>query len=901
MPSLLDLEIKSIDDRYFKEIRPQLYENHATHYQYGSRKGRSLAEHLDSACQLILTVTKIAGIDEKTRTIILVATLIHDLNKFDTNGRNVQKLARNREFLVEQLEKAGVIDLVEREEDYELIRRLIERHSGHSASDGFRFLPEDENIEKYSAMLIAADLFDLGIEESVRIRKVENELTVAFGRVSHIFKVSITQDRGYLTSLLLVACEQVLLKYGLNSLAIFPDGQLFEGVTFPEGDLIPEITQVWQEKINQVFGGNIEQLVKATTSGIKIDNKAINQDLEESLIQVQTLLEKKKASYKAEKINQDIRKHGGKAGAEAITQAQNLGLIPVSNDEEFAISEGLKTIYVSYGKQGVGLTPQESWNKIYEYLDLSAEKREALNPFDSLYGRCLFAVKAVDNMEQIKAMLKDSFLMRQEEKGEIVQVSSEMIDAVRKMLTLLQKQSLKIGKQELEAYINAHPRQRCSLGNTSTQIKELISREMPPETKVQSFSNRLPGGINAEPKRKADSISALAYQLLSVGAEFPKATKQEPIYLHFALPQGASPELLRIWRRFIKNTADTNAEGGTVTVDETKLYRDNILEFKQNKVVGFAFPKRPDFIHCTVTIPVLWGDINSSVALLKSLRLALEIALAIEFGFPFVLSSNLEIETSSNFFARVEGIPSSLQALLGNGEYKRLGHQIKSELNLNQTAEEILTRLRSLGEIVFIISSPQKWNDCLYELACAAKKPLDFYFVILRWILREKEDPNYEYFWRKIRQPLTTLLESLMADKHDQLTNYLKQAAHLAEVAKLRGSSFKRTSLVEPFAEFLKAIRSRKSHLDWDVVFASLTQEYHTRLDRIREYGVGATKYEQIKEYYQILRNMFEDIYQTRPEKILNDKKTLESAYLFFLQEARQELKNAQEKDSKSN
>ena len=338
-------------------------------------------------------------------------------------------------------------------------------------------------------------------------------------------------------------------------------------------------------------------------------------------------------------------------------------------------------------------------------------------------------------------MLKDSFLMRQEEKNETVQTSPEMIDAVRKMLTLPQKQPLKIGKQELQAYINAHPRQRCSLGNTSTQIKDLISREMPPETKVQSFSNRLPGGMNAEPKRKADAISALAYQLFSVGAEFPKSSKQEPMYLHFALPQGASPELLRIWRRFIKKTVDTNGEWGTVTVDETKLYRDNILEFKQNKVVGFAFPKRADFIHCTVTIPVLWGDVNNSLALLKSLRLALEISLAVEFGFPFVLSSTLEIETNNHFFAQVEGIPSSLQPLLGKGEYKRLGHQIKSELNLNQTAEEILKRLRCLGEIAFIISSPKKWNDCLYELACTAKKPLDYYFVILRWILREKEVP----------------------------------------------------------------------------------------------------------------------------------------------------------------
>jgi CRISPR-associated protein Csc3 len=39
---------------------------------------------------------------------------------------------------------------------------------------------------------------------------------------------------------------------------------------------------------------------------------------------------------------------------------------------------------------------------------------------------------------------------------------------------------------------------------------------MPPGTKVQVFSNRLPGGSSAEPKRQADSMAALAYQLYHV-------------------------------------------------------------------------------------------------------------------------------------------------------------------------------------------------------------------------------------------------------------------------------------------------------------------------------------------------------------------------------------------------
>ena len=420
---------------------------------------------------------------------------------------------------------------------------------------------------------------------------------------------------------------------------------------------------------------------------------------------------------------------------------------------------------------------------------------------------------------------------------------------------------------------------------------------MPPETKVQSFSNRLPGGMSAEPKRRADALSALGYQLLTVGANFPKASKQAPLYLHFALPKGSSVELQRIWKQFLQRTAETN-EDGTVTVDELQLYRDNQLVFKANKVVGLALPKRPEFMHSTVTIPVLWGDVNNSLALLKSLRLALEMALALDIGFPFVLSANLEIEPSWDMFGRVEGIPSTLQPLLGSGQYLREGNLLKQERHQQATAETVLERLRCLGQLSVAVASLPKKDDCLYDLARAAARPLDLYHVLLRWLLREQDDPNLEATWTRIKEPLTTLLESLMSEEHDRVSRYLKQAAHIAEVGKLRGSSFRRTAQAEPFSEFIKAIRTRKSHMDWDTVFAALVQQYHNRLDRIREHGVGATKYEQISQYYDVLKELFVEVYNSRPDRLLSDSKTLEAAYLFFLQEARKELKAQTEQQS---
>ncbi|MEO1296025.1 MAG: CRISPR-associated protein Csc3 [Cyanobacteria bacterium J06636_16] len=884
---------QTLDEQYFNEVRPKLYALHGNHAQHGSRAGRSLAEHLDSACQFVLTVSKLAEVPDDKRALILAATAVHDLNKFDTRKRNVKTLARDRAFLKEQLEEAGVADWVKTDEELELVRRLIERHSGHGVSDGIRFLPEDPNIKRWTAMLIGGDLYDLGIAEENRIRKVETELTVALQRDTHLFKVKLSEDRGYLTALLLSACEEVFHDHGLTTLSIDPDGQLFIGERFPEEDLTVAIAQKWQKKIDRVFGSNVEQLVKPSKDGIKVDAQAVQQNPDAAIEQVDALLVKKFSGFKTDKVAKDVQKYGGEAGADALITASALGLIPIANAEEFAVSEGLKAAYLSYRE--AELSPKDAWDRIAEQVDLTPEQRTALEPFNAQYGRCLFTAKAVSRGQvAIAPLLKDSFQLRQTEDTSIPQ---ELVDAVAQLLNFA-KPSTWQGAAELSAYVEANPKLRCSLGPTSPQVGELISAKMPPETKVQSFSNRLPGGMSAEPKRRGDALSALGYQLLTVGANFPKSSKQAPLYLHFALPKGSSIELRRVWKTFLRRTADTN-EDGPVTVDELQLYRDKQIAFRANKVVGLALPKRPEFIHSTVTIPVLWGDANNSVALLKSLRLALEMALALDVGFPFIISANLEVEPIWDVFGRVEGIPSTLQPLLGTGQYLREGDLLEQERQKQITAETVLELLQCLGQLTVAVSSLQKKDDCLHDLARSVARPLGLYYVLLSWLLREQEDPNLEVTWTRIKEPLTTLLESLMSEEHNRVSHYLKQAAEIAELGRLRGSSFRRTAQAEPFSEFIKAIRARKSHMDWDTVFAALVQQYHNRLDRIREHGVGATKYEQISQFYDVLKNLFKDVYNSRPDRILSDSKTLEAAYLFFLQEARKELKAQTEQESK--
>jgi CRISPR-associated protein Csc3 len=89
-----------------------------------------------------------------------------------------------------------------------------------------------------------------------------------------------------------------------------------------------------------------------------------------------------------------------------------------------------------------------------------------------------------------------------------------------------------------------------------------------PWYKSSNVSNRLPGGISAEPKRQADSIAALSYQLMAVGANFPAVKKEPPILFTNSAAKGSCPELLLIWREHLQQLAAINADGGTVTFEK---------------------------------------------------------------------------------------------------------------------------------------------------------------------------------------------------------------------------------------------------------------------------------------------------------------------------------------------
>ena len=452
--------------------------------------------------------------------------------------------------------------------------------------------------------------------------------------------------------------------------------------------------------------------------------------------------------------------------------------------------------------------------------------------FEAQYAVPMMAATGMKNgIEGIKSALMESICLRAKDSSI---VPLDILTALVEQSLLLPQKEQTVSFRELDDYINAKPTQRCSFGGANRVTAKIKAANLPVGMKVQVFSNRLAGGSSAPPERKANSIAYLAYKVMNVGSQLPKKSKAPPYYLSFVMPEGSCPEYRRIWRECIRNLAATNTEEGPVSVDMEKLYADNILDFKSDKGTGFAFPKRSDFVGAVVVIPIMFGDLSSSKSLLKAARLAMELSLSLEIGFPFVLGQSLQIETVDENYGRIEGIPSTLSNLLGSGQYSQ------------KETVEVLDRLRSLGKIAQSITGKKHVEDCIYELARACSEPFSIYQVVLRWVLRQ-QNPNLAETWKHISTPLQSLMDSLMPEDNKQLTEYLKKAASLAANKNLKGRSLNRTSKTKPFSDFLKAVRSQKSHMDLDFLFASLSQTFFNHLDTIWNGHVGETQ----KKIYQ--------------------------------------------------
>jgi hypothetical protein len=128
-----------------------------------------------------------------------------------------------------------------------------------------------------------------------------------------------------------------------------------------------------------------------------------------------------------------------------------------------------------------------------------------------------------------------------------------------------------------------------------------------------------------------------------------------------------------------------------------------------------------------------------------------------------------------------------------------------------------------------------------------------------------------------------------MADEHS-VSARLKVMAQLAAEHALRGSSFKRNSLLDPVSLAFDRLRRKSGPFDLESVQAATSQAIFDRLERLADpqYKPGAAKHEKVTRFVTVFYELLRENYGGNLARFLSDEKALKEAFLFYLNAALQ-------------
>lgn len=115
----------------------------------------------------------------------------------------------------------------------------------------------------------------------------------------------------------------------------------------------------------------------------------------------------------------------------------------------------------------------------------------------------------------------------------------------------------------------------------------------------------------------------------------------------------------------------------------------------------------------------------------------------------------------------------------------------------------------------------------------------------------------------------------------------LQELARFAAANHIWGRSFKRSSLIDPFAQLLEGLERWPSREDRNYLRGMLKTEISTRIERISPFGVSAERRQAIYGYVDLF---FDEVlmreHHNRAENLLDRARLLKGAYLMFLRAA---------------
>lgn len=900
--------------------------------QTGAKAGEPVYVHFLNGVFTAERLRPLLDLSDVECRVLYSAYSVHDLNKVvDTGGRSFNAVA-TKESVRGELEKVGVPAFFPAYLEYlEDITFLVRYHSGHyhtagefliRAVDPYR-LDRDRLQRVLGPLMRALDGLELSTTLAERANK--HDFLAFLNSVTDRQYVFVThrvaEQRGLLTNMVHNRVTTYLEdRYGLVPLLFYPEGVAY----LAERDRVPDLTDEDVSAVGQAVAraaaglsrGSFAKFIRSGNQGIVVNEQCL--ELGVPFGEIFNIV----YNHVAAKVTGkrfDVQTNEGKARAalaKAAGEAKHAGLAPdiisrlarphfyPPSQEGMGAGELLRAYYIFLSDH---LQPQvgDPWSYLYAWLRVSDEAVVFYNLLDPRYQRAYVVAHdlglRIDPLyERILAdgaRLMPGGAEDDGQLGDYAVLADYVAQTVR----------FDFGGQPdvdfraaLRAYVENNHHQCCYCGS-EFPTEKWMAVQVPANVTVQSFSNRLPGGSSAEPKRHACDVCRVQFTLEKL--THPAGKGMKTVYVHLYPYSFYTDVFLKALRAEVREVL---AQDTTVLFPRTDeafhtFLAENRIELvlltrnRQGKPYqnGVVLPQYAEAIGNVLIFPLNCpGDSEAE-------------------QFLFALQNALLVQ---RFFGCKAVLTESAVPVLDKGDFAdlfvdhvRLGFEgLVSRTDLDTDALRGLWRdVLALHHLREELYNPEREENPMLSLArsLAGDSRLAVLYVADRLVEHKAAQGRPDKTmrtWRSIAISQRILPDLRELTKGGVWVNQLQQLAHVAREGWIIGRSRERNSLLKPFDMMLEGLEAQSEAFGPDTLRAQLVEDIFRHLEVIAPEGYkpGHTKREKVKAYVaQFFDGVLDEVYRNNRARLLADAKGLRSAYLFYLRE-RINLKSASEDDS---
>ena len=927
---LLSLGIGSDTDDIFRtyvaEVANRTLREYQKIIQWGAKAGQPLYLHIMNGICILERLRPILNLEDIEVQVLFSAYSVHDLNKLE----EFQKTKRSFNYLANAKNVSAALTNLEIErffpewqnylKDIEVLVRAHSRyHNTYDETLDLNYDPyslEKDRLLKYLVPIIRAmDVIDLSktLEERAKkqdfLKEINSLPDIKYKFVYH----KVSEQRGIFTNLIHNEIERYLeTEKDLLPLLYYPDGVVYlvdenSDVHLTNGE-ITAIGNFVVGNIESKTRGKFSKFIQNSSAGIKIDEKCLllRLSFQEIWNEVRNIITEKNYAANVDAMNDRSRRRlqeerrklvGSKPNKKNPDPVAQIALIDkilaeevyllLPDDVAIRIGELVRTYYIFLNEHFSSTIP-DAWNYIYDLLKLPLEIEDATlrsryTAFSKRYDRGYIIGRDLYNSgmsfdEVYELIIQDgSSLM------ETVQMESEfgvLKDYVHKYIDF----DFAVGRDKdfatnLTRYVKDNHVQ-CSTCGSEFDTDLWMKPDVPPNIKVQQFSNRLQGGSSREPKRRVCSVCRTQYMLDKICYNVTSSTST--FFIHLYPPSFFTDGLIKAFRAAQNRFRDPDFPSSIYidTYNAFRIYQERaqlVLPVSKTKSNGNPIPEFSEALGNILTIPVNTPGQNNHT---ENILFAIKNALLYQrfLGCRAVLTDSsiplFSADEFSHFF--IDHIPSAFRGWLPY-----------NDLDSNMT-KQVFDQLINLHNIQVKIGSFET-GDLVRLIRSLNYDALELYYVTHKMIKREQAG-NEPLQFVTVRDTAQLIADVVVPKGGDEIMSHIKELARIAWEGHLRGQSRKDTSLAKPLDIAFDCLsRWNENRFKREDIRAFASKEIARAIERLTpsQYLNDTRRLkilQQSTEFVDVLLNkLLGKTYQDELNELVEDHRKIRSTYIFYL------------------